>query len=158
MIQKTLLGIALVLAVVGIGLHFAVSTPYSASYGSTGEPTETYTNAQWLAGGISVGPTGTFNQNTQFGTCNLLGTNNSIAATSTANYDCAVPGIKSGDIVFEDPSSSLGAGVIGNIFPIGAHASTTNGYITFTLMNLSGAASTSLDSAVASGTEYYSLR
>lgn len=126
--------------------------------GSTGNGTETYYNSQWLVGGNQIGPTGTLNLNSQFGTCNLVGTNVTIAATSTQNYDCAVAGIKPGDLVLADPSANMGTGISANIYPIRAVASTTAGFVTFTFINLSGAASTTLGTNVASSTEYLSYR
>lgn len=138
----------------GFGLqHTAVKL-----LGAAGNGVETYYNSQWLVGGNQVGPTGTLDLNTQFGTCNLIGTNVSIAATSTQNYDCAVAGIKPGDLVLADSSANMGTGVLANIFPIRAVASSTAGFVTFTFINLSGAASSTLGANVASSTEYLSYR
>lgn len=126
--------------------------------GSSGNASETYYNSQWLVGGNQIGPTGTLNLNTQFGTCNLIGTSAGITATTTKNFDCAVAGILPGDTVIGDPSALMSAGVLGDIYPVRAVASSTAGFITFTLLNLSGAASTTLGSNVASSTEYFSAR
>lgn len=128
------------------------------AFGSPGQGSETYPNSQWLVGGNQIGPTGTLNANSQFGACNLIGTGKTLAATSTGNYDCAVSGILPGDFVLADAPSGFTAGTLGAIYPIAAHASTTAGYITFTLVNLSGAASTTLGQPVASGTEYFTWR
>lgn len=153
------IGILGLCAVLGLASFLGFGIQHSAkALGSTGNGSETYYNSQWLVGGIQTGPTGTLNLNTQFGTCNLVGTNVSIAATSTQNYDCAVAGIKPGDTVIEDPSVNMGVGVLANIFPIRAVASTTAGFVTFTMLNLSGAASSTLGSNVASSTEYISYR
>lgn len=139
-------------------LHNSGSTDSSQALGSTGQPATVVPNAQWFSGGETIGQTGTFNQNQQFGICNLIGASAGIVASTTANFDCAVKGIKPGDFILEDPSTKMSAGNIGAIFPIGAKASTTAGFVTFTLINLSGAASTTLGTNVASGTEYVSWR
>lgn len=126
--------------------------------GSTGNAAETYYNSNWLVGGIQVGPTGTLNANSQFGTCNLIGGSAGISATSTKNFDCAVTGIQKGDVVMGDlginaPFTS-GAGFVVSA----AQASTTAGYITYTILNLTGAASTTLGTNITNGMEYFTLR
>lgn len=149
--------LALVLGLVGsVSLFLHGSS--SGALGSTGQPSTVSPNPEWFSGGQTVGLTGTFNQNTQFGSCSLIGTSAGITATTTANFDCAVSGIKAGDLVLEDPSPLEGVGIASDIFPIAAKASTTSGFITFTLINLSGAASTTLGANIASSTEYFTLR
>lgn len=152
------IGVLGLCAVLGLVSFLGFGLQHSSKLGSAGNGSETYYNSQWLVGGNQIGPTGTLNLNTQFGTCNLIGTNVTIAATSTQNYDCPVAGIKPGDLVLADPSSNMGGGVLGNIYPIRAVASTTAGFVTFTLINLSGVASTTLGTNVASSTEYLSYR
>lgn len=65
------------------------------------------------------------------GTCDLVG--GTIAATSSASADCAVTGVKDGDLVFATLATSTAGGVI-----TGARASSTDGYITVRLLNLAG--------------------
>lgn len=145
------LGLCAVLGLVaflGFGLQHS-----SKALGSTGNGSETYYNSQWLVGGNQIGLTGTLNLNTQFGTCNLIGAG-SLAATSSANYDCAVSGIKPGDLVLADPPSYLTPVSLG-MFVEKAVASSTAGFITFTIANGTGAASTTLSSA---GWEYLTYR
>lgn len=151
LVVGVLLGVA---SFFGVSLHF----PAPHALGTAGNAPETHYNGQWLIGGNQIGLTGTWNTNQQFGTCNLIGGAGGITATSTANFDCAVTGIKPGDTLVEDPSNNMALGIAGDIFPIRATASTTAGYITFTLLNLSGAASTTLGSQVTSGVEYISWR
>lgn len=147
------------LAVLGglsfLGLHLGAS---SHAVGSTGNASETYYNSQWLVGGLQVGPTGTLNVNTQFGTCNLIGGAAGISATSTKNFDCAVTGIQRGDVVMGDLGTNApftpGAGFVISA----AVASTTSGFITFTILNLTGVASSTLGTNLTNGLEYYTLR
>lgn len=155
--QKIGLGVLGLCAVLGAASFFGLTATGQHLLGSAGNAAETYYNSQWLVGGNQIGPTGTLNLNSQFGTCNLIETG-TIAATSTAQYDCAVTGIQPGDTVFEDPSATQATGVLGDIFPIRAVASTTAGYVTFTFLNLSGAASTTLGAQVSKGVEYVSFR
>lgn len=160
------IGLAVALLLGGIGAYTGVFHPAYAviqhtiagDVGSTGEPSDVYINPLWQSGGESIGPTGTFDQNSQFGTCNLIGGTSGIGATTTANFDCAVTGIKAGDTVFGDPSASLPVGALYDFPIIKAVASTTNGYITFTVLNLSGAASTTLGTPVTNGIEYFTQR
>lgn len=153
---KIVAGLALVLAV--ISLFIAFGSHGKVVLGSTGQPATVVPNAQWFSGGITIGQTGTFNQNTQFGACNLVGGAAGITASTTRQFDCAVKGIKSGDFVLEDPTVNMTPGNLGDIYPIGARASTTPGFITFTMLNLSGAASTTLGSNVVNGIEYLTYR
>lgn len=138
-----------------LGIHLGGSAP---KVGSTGNAAETYYNSQWLVGGIQVGPTGTLNANSQFGSCNLIGGSKGIAATSTATFDCAVTGVQKGDVVMGDlgvnAPFSLGSGFV----VAAAQASTTAGYITYTILNLTGAASTTLGTNLTNGMEYFTLR
>ncbi len=83
------------------------------------------------------------------GTCDLVG--GAIAATSSAVADCAVTGVVSGDIVIPTLATSTA-----NAVATGARASTTAGYITVRLLNLTGAASSV--SALGSSTSYIVLR
>lgn len=70
------------------------------------------------------------------GTCTLLA-NTSITATSTGNVDCAITGIKSGDLVFMRLAASTT--LASQYVMKSAQASTTNGYATVQLINLTGA-------------------
>lgn len=97
---------------------------------------------------LTLGSSGTALAQIVKGTCNLVG--GSIAATSSAPADCAVTGVKSGDIVLATLATSTN-GVI-----TGARASSTDGYITVRVFNLTGAASSV--SALGSSTAYFILR
>lgn len=85
-------------------------------------------------GSLSVGTTSSATAFTfiKKGTCNLVG--GTIAATSTGFADCAVTGALAGDLVFATfATSSPGATIVG------ARASSTAGFITVKILNLSGA-------------------
>lgn len=105
------------------------------------------TGAVTTSGGVNN--TGTFTQGssgtaiTQIiaTTCTILA-NSSIAATSTGSADCAVTGVQAGDKVVDvtlattTPVTNLGIQIVG------ANASSTAGWVTFKLLNLTGAAVT----------------
>lgn len=88
------------------------------------------------------------------GTCNLLGMDASAAATSTTSYDCAVTGVLSTDKVEVDLGTSSPAVLYGGWPVMNAYASTTNGFITVRVMNLTGAAVVPSTRQVGSSTEY----
>ena len=88
-------------------------------------------------GTATIGASGTGLTQVLKGTCSLIGAP-TIAATSTAAMDCAATGAVAGDTVFftlatTTPSTNLGWRVIG------ANASSTSGFLTFIVQNLTGA-------------------
>lgn len=107
--------------------------------------------------GIKVGGSGTNITQIIAGTCNLLNMNSTQAATTTASYDCIAPGVKSGDII----ESSLGTTSpnISNLNWIGyATASSTSGYLTWRITNLTGASAIPSVRGVGSSTQYTAFR
>lgn len=69
------------------------------------------------------------------GTCSILA-NASVTASTTSNFDCAFTGVQSGDNVQAQLSASS---TLASQFVIkGVTASTTSGWITFSLLNLTG--------------------
>lgn len=104
---------------------------------------------QRFNGGLVVGQAGTSIAQVITGTCNLVG--GAISATSSAPADCAVTGVRSGDLVFATLATSTAGAVL-----TGARASSTSGYITVRLLNLTGAASSV--SALGSSTAYFIVR
>lgn len=102
-------------------------------------------------GSLSVGTTTSATAFTfiKKGTCNLVG--GTIAATSTGFAACAVTGALAGDLVFATfATSSPGAAIVG------AQASSTAGYITLKILNLSGASRDT--TAFGTGTAYLIVR
>jgi len=115
-----------VLAIVVLGFGVAKLTDNNASLaGGT-------TNFDTLAlTGLQLGSSGTSLAQIVKGTCNLVG--GTIAATSTGVADCAVTGVVDGDLVFASLATSSAQAAIA-----GARASSTSGFITVKVMNLSG--------------------
>lgn len=94
-------------------------------------------------GGINVsdknGTAGTNYKLIKNGTCTILA-DVSVAATSTKNFDCAFTGVQSGDLVFAHLAATSS---LASQYEIkGVTASTTNGWITFSLLNLTGTSAT----------------
>lgn len=108
-------------------------------------------------GTLSVGSSGTTITQIVAGTCDLVGMDATQNASTTRSYDCAVAGVVNDDKVFVQlstttPSTNLGWRVNG------ASASTTSGYITISLMNLTGGNVTPSASRVGSSTSYVIYR
>lgn len=143
-----------ILAFLGLGLQHAASK----KVGSAGNASETYYNSQWLVGGNQIGPTGTLNANSQFGTCNLIGGSAGLIASTTANFDCAVTGIQKGDTIVADLGANAPLGPSLGFMLVKAVASSTNGYITFTIANLTGVSSSTLGTNLTNGIEYTTWR
>lgn len=87
------------------------------------------------AGALTIGSTGSALSVVSKGTCSILA-NASVAATTTANFDCAYTGVQSGDIVMAHltASSTLASQYVLK----GVVASSTSGWITFSILNLTG--------------------
>jgi hypothetical protein len=93
------------------------------------------------------------------GTCNLIGSDSSQAATTTVAYDCAVTNAQSGDTVFAQLASTTPAlgGSMGWVI-VATKASSTSGYITVMLTNMSGASRVPSVTSVGSSTQYLIIR
>lgn len=119
----------------------------------------TATNQRVFIRGVQIGTTATNRSlvsGLQFGSCGLI-VNGSISATSTKNYDCAVTGVVSTDKVYAlTLASSTPAG--GGVFVVGANASSTAGFITVTVTNLTGASYNPATTGFGSSTPYLVLR
>lgn len=86
------------------------------------------------------------------GSCSLISTNFTVAASTTVSMDCAVSGVISTDIVFGQFATST---TLGNGWAIdGASASSTSGYITFRVTNWTGG-SALIPASLASTTKYF---
>lgn len=138
----------------------ASSSPYVA-LGVTGTTT--------ASAGMVIGATGTALNRVVAGSCALIipsGAGATVAASSTAPFDCAVTGVTSGDnVIVELATTTAGAGKMGGtgttaglfIFA-GAKASSTAGYITVLLLNMSGAATQPSLYGYGSSTAYWIFR
>lgn len=89
------------------------------------------------------------------GTCALIYTNSSIIASSSTAFDCAVTGIVSTDVVFAQTSTTTAAAAGWAI--VGASASSTAGYITFNIVNNTGATG-NIPRNIASSTPYLVIK
>ncbi len=131
----------------------------SPSAPNTNEPTDlggTETILSKLQGGVQVGPgnSGTIYSLIKNGTCNILA-NASIVATTSKNFDCRIPatgsfsGIKPGDYI---RANLVGTTTVNSLLLLtGVKASTTPGWATFTISNLTGAAVTPATGAIGFG-------
>lgn len=141
----------------GYGLHLM-----GVKFGTTGNAPETYYNGQWLVGGNQIGPTGTWNLNQQFASCNPKFYGTSFAASTTGVFACAAPGVNAGDSIVGDLPQGAGvnpsgAGSIGGGFVLVGAYSTTTGIVAFTIQNDTGAATSSFAQATTSF-EYFTWR
>ena len=89
--------------------------------------------------GLAVGSSGTTIQKVIDTTCSIVA-NSSVPATSTRNFDCTVTGVVSGDRVTAMLAAS--SSVASQYVIKGVTASTTDGYVTISLLNLTGTAAT----------------
>lgn len=130
--------VAIVIAIIGlftpagktVATMFGGVTNYTVLSASTLQVGPGCNNSYDTCQGSSI--TGLFK-----GTCTLL-SDASVAATSTKNFDCAVTGVQSGDIVEAQLTASS---TIASQYVIkGAVASSTSGWVTISLLNLTGAA------------------
>ncbi len=88
-------------------------------------------------GTFQVGSSGSSLSQVLATTCSLIYTNSSIIASSSTAFDCAVTGVVSTDKVFVQEATSTAAAAGWAI--IGASASTTSGFVTFNIVNNTGA-------------------
>lgn len=104
---------------------------------------------------IKIGTSGSRLGQITASTCNLIGTDGSQAASSTAAYDCAISGIVSGDTVFAvlNRATAFGTNIGWHIEA--TRASTTAGYATVILGNWSGVAAVPSFTGVGSSTQYF---
>lgn len=103
--------------------------------------------------GFQAGASGSSVNNMAFANCALIGSK-SIAATSSAAFDCVVPSALAGDTVVWGTSTTS---AIAGYQIVGGSASTTAGFDTFYLENDTGAANTPPAGVLAS-VPYLNLR
>ena len=156
-LSKIGIGVVVILSLLGaIGFlrTLGSSTPYGAVNPST-QQGEVYNNAIIDAGGVQIGANGSLINNGLIGTCPLIASSFTVAASSSVAMDCAVAGVVKGDFVLAmfATSSSNGAGWIISQ----ASASTTAGYLTFRIVNNTGASAV-IPASVASTTQFVDLR
>lgn len=109
------------------------------------------------ASALKVGGTmGTRMSGFAFGTCSLIASSYTVAATTTIGMDCAVTGVVPTDGVFAQFATSTQIGS-GGWQIRGASASSTAGFITMSVVNGTGASSL-IPASIASTTKYIVLR
>lgn len=112
--------------------HFQKESFYEGLFVGTGRQINFSRN-----GTMTIGTSGSALSVVAKGTCTILA-NASVAATSTKNFDCAFSGVRAGDTVMAHLSAS--STLASQYVLKGYVASSTNDYITFSILNLTGAA------------------
>lgn len=113
-------------------------------------------------GKFTLGSSGTTATQAQFGTCNLGNDGVSFAATTTKQFYCTVTGVAASDLVLADlpvgaGANGSGAGSLwGGFLVVSAYATTSN-QIGVTVLNMTGAATSSYPQATTT-VEYRVLR
>lgn len=160
--------VALIIAIFALCLNQRVPVAVQTFGAITGE-----TNFNTVAvNGLKVGPTcndsfgssACDNQAAQLGgTCSIIGADVTQIGTSTAQYDCAVTGVLSGDAVIGQfasttvqISSTFGTALDWAI--TGAKASSTSGFITFTIANRANKTNVLSATNIGSTTNYWVTR
>ncbi len=135
--------ISLVTSIVVIGAVLALTPVQKMDSVPSSLGSQIETTLIQLGGGVQVGGAGTKYSLVKSGTCTLLA-DSSIPATSTRAVDCAIPasgsfnGIRSGDIVRLNLQAST---TLASQYIIkSSQASSTNGYASALLVNLTGGA------------------
>lgn len=161
---KAFAAIVLVGAALGLFLIFGLHSGGGVQLGANNQGT-VVPNLQWFTGGWRVGDgNSSIVAELIKGTCNAVAAGTStIAATSTAQFYCAVTGARSGDVVMADmpigagTNSSSGGSSVGAGFLMVSSYATTSDVIGFTIANLTGTATTSYPQATTS-IEYTIIR
>lgn len=91
-----------------------------------------------------------------FGTCNLIASSYTVAATTTVAMDCAITGATPTDGIFGQFATSTQIGS-GGWSIRGASASSTAGFATFSVVNGTGASNV-IPASIASTTKFILLR
>lgn len=107
--------------------------------------------------GISVGlPTTTPTNFSKFkgGTCNLIMSSFTLAASTSIAADCAIPGLVSGDKIFGWFSTTTETNGSAGWLVAQQSPSTTPGFATFRILNLNGVSAV-IPKSIASSTNYF---
>lgn len=116
--------------------------------------------------GLQVGTTtfGTGNSNEAttsisrllMGMCELIGTNVTVTASTTAPFDCVAPGVITTDFILSGiaTTTKFTTANSNGFIIVGAAASTTNGFITFLVSNATGSGRNPSTSGFGSSTIY----
>lgn len=148
--NKNNLGIILALVAIVIAIG-AVAYKTAPSFGGITNYDEVDTTALRV-GGTNSTRLGLLS----FGTCSLIASNYTVAASSTVAMDCAITGIVSTDGFFAQFATSS-ATTFGGWSVRGASASSTAGFATISVVNGTGS-SAIIPASIASTTKYINLR
>lgn len=162
--SKTAFYLVLVAIVIAIGGYFFPAIQHLAGEVGTRFPNGlSVGNSTTVPGGVAptqgkltIGLTGTPLGQVMASTCALIANSYTVAASSTVPMDCAVTNALSTDLVFAQFATSTQIGQ-GGWAVRGSSASSTNGFITITVVNSTGA-SNLIPASVASTTKYIILR
>lgn len=154
--KNIVIGVLVATTLLFAGLYYKGSHVLGAQTGPTHLQQESFN------GGLQIGARGTVITQSLTGTCNLQTGTASFAATSTAQFNCAVTGVQSGDLVLAD--LPVGAGINGSgsgspfagFVIVSAYATTSNA-IGVTIANFTGAATSTYPQATTS-VEYRVIR
>lgn len=114
--------------------------------------------ASTTATSFKIGQVGTQHSVILSGTCNILA-DSSITATTTGFADCAATGVVAADKVFFTLATTSPSGFIYGFHVMGANASSTSGFITFSIKNNTGADRIPAATALfGSSTQYWVVR
>jgi hypothetical protein len=150
------LGVVAVILLGGL-LMFGRGTGQAPSLGGAAYEALTKQFGNGTQGGIIVG-NGTQLTQVLKGTGNMIGADTSQAATSSAPYDIAVPGVLPGDLVFAQLSTTTQNATSLRWSIEAAIASSTNGFITVRLSNGTGVAAKPSATSVGSSTQFVIIR
>ncbi len=145
-----------------LGGHKA-TTPVTPALGGTSY------DVMNLVGGAKIGEAGTTLTRVNGGICYIKAYATTIAASSTATVDCqakaavgssttpgtALKGVKYNDPVIVNLSTTTAGTTFAGLILAGASASSTQGYITLRLSNLTGGTFTWPTTGIATGTASY---
>lgn len=144
-----------ILIIVFLGVSAVISN--NAKFGVAANVT-TFTNPLIFSSstGVKFSTSGTAVVGVNFGTCTAI-VYASLAATSSQRADCVATGAASGDKVIVMLPQAARASANDNFIIAGASASSTAGYISFNLYNMTGVATSSYPLATTS-VQYFLFR
>lgn len=144
----------MVAVLIAIGGYFYPSVSTVLGANATG-PAHYQTESFWQ--GLQLGQRGSIISNLNFGTCSLIASNYTVAASTSVAMDCAVTGAQSADKVFSNFATSSVSSAGPGWEVVGASASSTAGYLTFRITNGTGA-SAIIPASIASTTPFIDMR
>lgn len=166
--KSSVLGwVAIVIALIAcVGTFFASPSPSGPTAGENGTRYPHGVSVGYTSsspggvaptdGKLTIGVTGTPLADVKAGTCSLIASSYTVAASSTVPMDCAIANVVSTDVPFAQFATSSTA-TFGGWSIRGASASTTAGFITISVVNGTGASGV-IPASIASSTKYFVMR